>query len=398
MDAKAIGWTKALLLCVLLAGCGSGGGEDGSGTGTLGVSLTDAPACGFDAVNVTVRQVRVHQSGGASESAGGWSEITLNPARKINLLDLTNGVLEYLGETALPAGHFTQLRLVLVPNSASGPLNNSVLPSSTPGTEIALVTPSAVQSGIKLSHQFDVTAGQRMDLVLDFDACRSVVTLGNGRYLLKPVIKVIPTALNGIAGFVDASLLDGTVTVSAQLDGAVVRSTSPDAFTGAFIVARLDPGNYDVVIAAEGRTTAVIHAVPVASSASVVTISTDAAPIFLPPATSRSISGIVTRNPAGMTEEGIYVAARQTFVGGPTVTVKAQAADPLSGAYMLNLPTGAPLLGRHLIGGTPPIPLVAQPALAGRYALEASSTGYQTQSFDLNISAANATRNFALTP
>ena len=396
MDTQAIGWTKSLLLCAVLAGCGSGG--DGNGAGTLGVSLTDAPACGFDAVNVTVRQVRVHQSGGASESAGGWSEITLSPARKINLLDLTNGVLEYLGETALPAGHYTQLRLVLEPNHASSPLSNSVVPSSAPGTEIALVTPSAVQSGIKLSHQFDVAAGQRMDLVLDFDACKSVVTLGNGRYLLKPVIKVIPTALNGIVGYVDAALLGGTVTVSAQLDGAVVRSTSPDASTGAFSVARLDPGNYDVVIAAEGRATAVIQAVPVESSASVVTISTDAAPIFLPFSTSRSISGIVTRNPAGMAEEGIFVAAKQTFVGGPTVTVKTLSADPLSGAYTLNLPTGAPLLGQFLIGGTPPIPLVAQPALAGRYAVEASSTGYQTQSFNQNISTANAIRDIVLTP
>src|SRR6185503_16130954 len=99
------------------------------------VSLTDAPPCGFDAVNVTVSQIRVHQSSGASEDAGGWSEITLRPARKINLLDLTNGVLEYLGETALPAGHYTQLRLVLAPNNASSPLSNSVVPSSARGAE-----------------------------------------------------------------------------------------------------------------------------------------------------------------------------------------------------------------------------------------------------------------------
>jgi len=398
MDTRAICWTKALLLCAVLAGCGSGGNGAGSGAGTLGVSLTDAPPCGFDAVNVTVSQIRVHQSSGASEDAGGWSEITLRPARKINLLDLTNGVLEYLGETALPAGHYTQLRLVLAPNNASSPLSNSVVPSSARGAEIALITPSAAQSGIKLIHQFDVAAGQRMDLVLDFDACKSVVTLGNGDYLLKPVIKVIPTALNGISGYVDETLLGDNVTVSAQLDGAVVRSTSPDASTGAFFVARLDPGNYDVVIAADGRTTAVIHAVPVESSASVVIISTNAAPIFLPPSTSRSISGIVTRNPAGTAEEAIFVAAKQTFVGGPTVTVKAQAADPLNGAYALNLPAAAPLLGQYLVGGTPPIPLVAQPALAGRYAVEAAAAGYQTQTFNQNISTANAIRNFALTP
>ena len=110
---------RALLLSAFLAGCGGGGGSaDSSGSGTLGVSLTDAPACGFNAVNLTVRQVRVHQSSDASGDAGGWSEITLNPAREINLLDLTNGVLEYLGETALPAGHYTQLRLIAVERGA----------------------------------------------------------------------------------------------------------------------------------------------------------------------------------------------------------------------------------------------------------------------------------------
>ena len=162
----------------------------GGGSGTLGVSLTDAPACGFDAVNVTVDKVRVHQSGDASENAGGWSEIILSPARKINLLDLTNGAFDSLGETPLPAGHYTQIRLVLAANDASSPPNNSVvLSSGAPGGEIALDTPSAVQSGIKLIHGFNVAGGQRVDLVLDFDACKSVVKRGNGSYLLKPVIK-----------------------------------------------------------------------------------------------------------------------------------------------------------------------------------------------------------------
>ena len=124
-SATTCGWLTALLLSALLAGCGGGG--DGGGSGTLGVSLTDSPACGFDEVNVTVSKVRVHQSGGASENAGGWSEITLNGERKINLLDLTNGVLESLGATALPAGHYTQLRLVLDPNTGSSPANSVVL-------------------------------------------------------------------------------------------------------------------------------------------------------------------------------------------------------------------------------------------------------------------------------
>src|SRR5438128_8690255 len=105
-----------LLLAVVVAGCGSDGGS-GAQPSTVSVSLTDAPACGFDAVNVTVSKVRVHQSDNASENAAGWTDFTLDPARKINLLDLNdptqpNFALETLGETPLAAGHYTQLRLV----------------------------------------------------------------------------------------------------------------------------------------------------------------------------------------------------------------------------------------------------------------------------------------------
>lgn len=398
--AKAGSALVALLVSAFLAACGGGGGSANSGgSGTLGVSLTDAPACGFDAVNVTVRQVRVHQSSDASGTAGGWSEITLQPARKINLLALTNGVLEYLGETALPAGHYTQLRLVLAANDASSPERNSVvLSSGAPAGEVALTTPSAVQTGIKLVHEFDVAAGQRVELVLDFDACKSIVARGNGSYLLKPVLKVVPTALNGISGHVDAALLGSNVLISAQRNGAVVRSTTPQAPSGAFLLARLDPGDYDVVITAQGHATAVIGAVPVADSASIVEISTDAAAFGLPASVTRSISGTATLNPAGAADETVLVAAKQTFGGGPTVTVKSQAAALLSGAYALSVPAGAPLLGTYRVGGTLPIPLDPQVALAGQYTAEASASGYQMQSFSRDISAANAIQDFALVP
>ena len=182
----------AASLIILLAGCGGGGDSNPQGDSSLSVLLTDAPAGGFAAVNVTINKVRVHQSSSASGNDPGWADITLNPARKINLLNLTNGVLEDLGQTLLPAGHYTQLRLELAANSETN-IANSVVLTSDPNREIALDTPSAVQSGIKLVNEFDVAPGQHVDLVLDFDALKSVVTRGNGTYSLKPVIKVVPT-------------------------------------------------------------------------------------------------------------------------------------------------------------------------------------------------------------
>lgn len=390
---KALRTVLFTAFVVLFLFGGTGCNSSGSSTGTLGVWLTDAPAGGYDAVNVTVSRVRVHQSASASEGDEGWSEVTLEPARKINLLNLTNGVLEDLGQTSLPAGHYTQLRLVLSANTGTA-VNNSVVLSGTT-TEIPLVTPSAVQSGIKLINEFDVAAGQHVDLVLDFDALKSVVKRGNGTYELKPVVNVIPFVLNGIGGFVDPSFSGGNVAVSAQVNGAVVRSTTPDGQSGEFFLARLSPGNYDVVITADSRSTAVIAGVPISSSTSTAQVSTSAEPITLPTSTVRSISGTVTLNPASPTEVAV-VTAKQTFENGTTVTVKSQAAD---GAYTLTLPIAAPLLGSYGTG-TLPILLSSQATAtaAGKYAVEASATGYQTQSVSVDITAVDAIQDFLLTP
>ena len=134
-----------------LAACG-GGGDDGStvtpasGTGTLRVALTDAPACGFDHVYVTVERVRVHQTSSANDNDAGWSEIVLNPTQRIDLLGLTNGVLAELGQTPLGAGQYQQVRLVLSPNRGGTPAN-SVVP--TGGIETALDTPSATPKRVE---------------------------------------------------------------------------------------------------------------------------------------------------------------------------------------------------------------------------------------------------------
>lgn len=405
-----------LLLALLIVGCDNSGGS-GTGTGTLGVSLTDAPACGFDAVNVTVSKVRVHQSSSATDHTPGWTDITLNSPRKINLLDLNdptqpNLALDSLGDTPLEAGHYTQLRLVLVPNSNNphSPFSNSVVLSGTT-TEIALDTPSGIQTGIKLIHQFDVGSGQRVDLVLDFDACKSVVTRGNGTYTLKPVIKVIPIVLNGIQGFVDRSLLASNVVVSAQVNGEIVRATRPNTATGEFFLARLGasayPAQYDVVITADGHAIAVIAAIPVASSTSITTISTSVVPFTLLTSTSQSLTGTVTLNPV---DDGgtVLVAAKQTLNPGPAVTVKWQVATLLTGnpignySYALTLPVAAPSLGQY--STTLPITLTAaaQSAVAGVYTAEGSAqtdtTAYTIQTpspLTVNIPA---TQNFTLTP
>jgi hypothetical protein len=389
----------SVIAAVSLTACGGGGGGSASSpapapvatAGTLSVSLTDAPACGFDAVNVTVNKVRVNTSGTASDTDAGWTDITLSPARKINLLNLTNGVLEALGQTSLPAGHYSQMRLVLDANTGAG-MANSVVP--TGGAETTLSTPSAVQSGIKLVNGFDVAAGQTTSVVLDFDACKSVVTQGKGRYLLKPVVKVVPSTATGtgITGYVATSLLAAHVSVSAQQNGAIVGSTVPDPATGAFLLSHLAAGNYDVVITADNSAAGVIGAVPVTATGTTA-LSTAAAPLSLATSAVGSIGGTVTL-PANATEAA-YVAAKQTFAAGPTVTVKYAGADISTGAYTIaSLPLAAPQYAAY----SATLPLVFAPSATvlpgvGKYRVDAAGTGYAAKTIDVvDISAADAAK------
>src|SRR5687768_18410791 len=90
----------ALLMLGFVTACTNSGDEGAGAPGIVSVSLTDGPACGFDAVNVTVSKVRIHQSDSASEGAGGWTEITLNPPRKINLLDLNDPTQPKIGRAS----------------------------------------------------------------------------------------------------------------------------------------------------------------------------------------------------------------------------------------------------------------------------------------------------------
>jgi hypothetical protein len=208
---------------------------------------------------------------------------------------------------------------------------------------------------------------------------------------------------------VNMNLLGSHVVVSAQQNGDIVRATIPNSTTGKFFLARLDPANYDVVITADAHATAVISGVPVPTSTSITTISTNGIPFTLQTSTSQNITGTVTLNPAD--DDGtVNVAAKQTLNPGPTVTVKSQTAAVLSGSptgdyqYALTLPIGAPSLAAY--STTLPITptAVAQSAVAKMYTVKGSAetptTIYATQSpvpspVDITVVT---TQNFTLTP
>jgi hypothetical protein len=399
----------ALAAAASLAGCG-GGGSDGSpapggaaapaGSGTLRVALTDAPRCrvgndDLEHVFVTVERVRVHELSDGDPPSG-WREfdvvdpLTGQPGRKIDLLELTNGRLEELGALPLPAGIYRQVRLVLRANQGNTVANSLVLAGQT--AEIPLRTPSAAQSGLKLTHPFTVQPGTMVDVVIDFDACRSVVRLGqgNGGYLLKPVLSWHQRLVAAIQGYVDPAIDD--VVVSAQKDGQVVRSTIP-ADDGKFVIPFLDPtgGPYDVVLTSPARGTSVVAAVPVSTTTSVVDLSTSAQPIPLPaaasPTASRTASGVL--GPVAARDTGVVRALQAVGATVPAVEIATDNVDGTTGEYSLTLPVASPLLAPFsappLVFATP-----ASPPADFSYRLEATATGYVKQTQNIGTGAANA--------
>jgi hypothetical protein len=318
-----------------------------------------------------VEKVRAHKSGSASDTDGGWSEIVLSPAKRVDLLSLTNGVLEELGTTSLPAGQYSQIRLVLASNSGTGTSSvaNAVQPIG--GTLTPLDTPSGQQSGLKLQAHFDVVAGQMADLVLDFDACKSVVKAGNsGQYNLKPVVSLMQRAGSGIQGFVTTTLSLSSTTVAAQQNGVTVRSTAPDS-TGRFSIPFLPAGTYTVVITSDGRATGVITGVPAGTTTT--SINGTATAIALPVSTMANVTGTVSVTSVSgsstvstaLTDATVH--ALQTLTGGPTIEVDSTPVDSVLGTYGLRLPVGAPVKASYSSGT---MTFTADATAAGKYTIK----------------------------
>ena len=384
-------WISILALAALTA-CGGGGGGTGdpgvgtgssggsvgtgsgsataSSVGTLRLSLTDSPACGYDNAWVTVEKVRVHASGTAGDGDAGWHEVTLSPALRVDLLTLTNGTLVPLGQTELPAGSYTQMGLVLAANDALHPYANAVTP--TGGSLTPLTTPSAQQSGLKLNVHMTVPAGQVADFAIDFDACKSFVKAGkSGKILLKPVLAVLPIlspAGQRIQGWLDPSLPIAGTTVSVQSDGQTMCATSPLA-DGKFVLDLVPVGTYDLVVTSGGRVTAVVTGVP-SKAASSTTTNSIAYPIDPPASTRLAVAGQVTFGLSAVDTGGV-VRALQTLGPGPTVEVASDNARADDGVYGMLLPTNAPIVAPYVEGAVK-LDFVPALASAGHYRLSAT--------------------------
>jgi hypothetical protein len=269
--AKSLGLVFSLLSLLFFSACGgSGGGSDSGGTGTLSVSLTDA-AGSYKAVYITIEGLEVH-TGGNDNDDNNWMEISMDKDT-INLCELTNGVFEELGSVRLPEGDYNQLRLHLSDTEEDNELN--ILSELHPSANYAisednsvheLKIPSGFQSGVKLVKGFSINENSTTEIILDFDASKSVVEAGNsGKWILKPTIKVGElkeySIINGrvtnnpddvgIAGaYVSAQIFDS----SAQDDkDKVVIQAGTITDDGGYYSIFVKPGTYNLVAYIDGK-------------------------------------------------------------------------------------------------------------------------------------------------
>jgi hypothetical protein len=180
---KQISYVFAVL--AILAGVATGCQKDEQQSKSrFEIYLTDNPA-DYKSVWVNIQEVRINTT---TDSSSGWQTVPLFRSGMYDLLRLRNGNDTILAAVDLPAGRVSQIRLVL----GSG---NYV--EMRDGSTKVLETPSAQQSGLKLNVQAELVPGVPYALVLDFDAARSIVATGNGKLILKPVIKTFPRATGG---------------------------------------------------------------------------------------------------------------------------------------------------------------------------------------------------------
>ena len=215
-------------LCIAATSCS----KNDKSTAQLQVRLVDNPALDVKAVWVDIKDIEIIVNGGGPVSLAG-----IHPG-VYNLMELTNGKDTLLADALIPAGKISQLRLVLGDN-------NYVINST--GERIALKTPSAQQSGLKVQIHADLAGGMLYRLVLDFDAARSIVPVGNsGDINLKPVLRILSFLPSG--GSISGVVLPGT-TASAvyAINGtdttAATFSTVPG---GGFLLKDIPAGNYQL--------------------------------------------------------------------------------------------------------------------------------------------------------
>ena len=212
-------------LCISLSACNKN--ESGSNMTKVSVKLTDGPGA-YDAVFLSIKEVRILSSEGESTFA--------LDTKPFNILRFRMGKDTLIASKDIPSGRLQEVRLILNETGNTVVIN---------GMSYPLTTPSGQSSGVKIKVNETLESGVAYTMLLDFDAAKSIVQTGNGKYILKPVIRAIPNAVSGvITGIISPAASSPKI---YAITGTDTLGTVSDA-TGKFWFPGVAAGTYKVEI------------------------------------------------------------------------------------------------------------------------------------------------------
>ncbi len=242
-------------------------GGSGSGKGTLKIYLTDAPG-DYKEVNINISRIEGHISGDGEEGEdkGSWEVLKeWSGGKEVDLIELED-VSILLASLELAPNKYTQLRIFLN-GDASLVLEGEKGPDGLMVT-VPLEIPSSANTGIKLNRPFEVVEGMITKLIIDFDAQKSVIKTGNGKYKMKPVISLssetyssgeVPGGVGSVSGSVSYYesvnlALVGIGGANIELTGGayIFANTTTTSGEGEFSLINVPAGTYTLNVVADG--------------------------------------------------------------------------------------------------------------------------------------------------
>jgi len=334
----------------------------GSGKGSLKIYLTNSsggykdPPGSFNekylAINVSISRIEGHIADDeeaeveVEKGDGNWPTLmSWEPGYEIDLMDIEN-VSVLLASLNLEPNKYTQLRIFFD--------GDADLVLERDGEVVTVVTepleiPSSAQTGIKLNHSFEIVEDMVTKLTIVFNAEKSVIKTGNGKYKMKPVIGLssetyssgeVPEGTGNVEGtvsyYTSADLaLTAIEGAAIELTGGVYTfaNTTETLADGSFNLAGVPVGTYMFNVSAEGYGE-YAEEIEVAT-----TPNTEVYVVFLTEEPGR-ISGTVIDSGTSDPIEGATVMA--TLSGGSSYVFVSSVETDVSGSFLIeSLPVGS---------------------------------------------------------
>lgn len=259
LKTQRISLAIAIMILFSVSSCtDSSENMDTPGTARMQVALVDDPA-EYDAILIDVQGISYKLEADTASTDDSdeedddeegritddedseWVSFDITP-QIFDILTLNNGEEAILADEEIPAGELKQVRVILGDN-------NKIVVS---GDTLDLKVPSGQTSGLKIKIESDVESAAFYKLTLDFDAAKSIVEKGNGKYSLKPVIYATVTEASEddvygkISGVVSPDSVSSVVYL-LNLDSEDTLASSMPEDDGTFLFSMLMPDTYNII-------------------------------------------------------------------------------------------------------------------------------------------------------